>query len=330
MRGIVKRFPGVQALKDVSLDVRRGEVHVLLGENGAGKSTLIKVLSGAYRPDAGEILFDGRPVHLRSPRDAQALGVSTIYQEFTLAPDMSVADNVFLGRERLRHPRLGIVDRPAQMRQTSELLSMLGLEVAPDTVVKRLGVAEQQMVEIAKALSFQARLIVMDEPTAVLSTQEIDRLFETIRQLQARGVAVVYISHRLDEVQALGRPRHDPPRRRGCRHRAGAGHANRGDDPHDGRPDLAEKYPKPHVTPGEEALRVERLSRDGVFEDVSFRVRRGEILGIAGLVGSRPHGNGARSLRRGPARCRPHSAARQGSRRRVAAPRNPARRGARP
>src|SRR5262245_60531275 len=180
LQAIVKRFPGVLALSGVALEVRRGEVHAVLGENGAGKSTLIKVVSGVYRPDAGKIQVDGRPVDIRTPHDAQALGISTIYQEFTLAPDMTVAENVFLGREPLRLRALAIVDRKALIRQTRDVLASLDLHIDPEATVKHLGVAQQQMVEIAKALSLDARLIIMDEPTATLTSQEIDRLFEAI------------------------------------------------------------------------------------------------------------------------------------------------------
>ena len=287
MRGIDKRFPGVQALNDVSLDLHLGEVHVLLGENGAGKSTLIKVLSGAYPPDSGEIRLDGQPVRLGTPHDAQVLGISTIYQEFNLAPDMSVADNVFLGREPMWSRTLGIVDKKKLIDQTRKLLDSLDVQIAPEAIVKELGVAQQQMVEIAKALSLDARIIVMDEPTAALTSHEIDRLFETIRELKRRGVAIIYISHRLDEVKALG------DRATILRDGACVGTVLVAETPLEdlvrmmvGR-DLKDKFPKIHVEPGEEALRVEHLTRKGVLRDVSFHVRRGEILGIAGLVGSR-------------------------------------------
>src|SRR5689334_16094087 len=203
LEGIVKRFPGVVALDGVSLEVRAGEVHALLGENGAGKSTLIKTISGVYHADAGEIRIDGEPVHIQNPHQAQARGISTIYQEFTLAPDMTVAENIFLGREPLRVPALAIVDRKELTRRAREVLASLDLHVDPDATVRQLGVAQQQMVEIAKALSLDARLIIMDEPTATLTSHEIDRLFVTIGRLTQRGVAVIYVSHRLDEVKAI-------------------------------------------------------------------------------------------------------------------------------
>jgi ABC-type sugar transport system ATPase subunit len=203
LRAIVKRFPGVVALNGVSLELRAGEVHALLGENGAGKSTLIKTISGVYQPDAGEIRVDGRPITIRNPYAAQTLGISTIYQEFTLAPDMTVAENIFLGREPLRIRALSIIDRRQLVRRARELLASLDLQIDPEASVRDLGVAQQQMVEIVKALSLDARLIIMDEPTATLTAHEIDRLFEAVRRLRQRGVAIVYVSHRLDEVEAL-------------------------------------------------------------------------------------------------------------------------------
>jgi ribose transport system ATP-binding protein len=287
LQAIVKRFPGVFALNDVGLDVVPGEVHALLGENGAGKSTLIKVISGVYRPDAGTIQVDGRPVDIRTPHDAQALGISTIYQEFTLAPDMTVAENIFLGREPLAMRALSIVDRKALVRQTRDVLDSLDLQLDPEAIVKHLGVAQQQMVEIAKALSLDARLIIMDEPTATLTSHEIDRLFDAIARLKQRKVALIYVSHRLDEVKAV---------------------CDRATILRDGTfvatvpvasttidemvrlmvgRDLKDKFPKVKSEPREEVLRVEQLTRKGELHGVSFYVRRGEIVGIAGLVGSK-------------------------------------------
>jgi ribose transport system ATP-binding protein len=287
LRGITKHFPGVVALHGVSLDVRAGEVHALLGENGAGKSTLIKTIAGVYRPDAGEIRIEGQQARIRNPHDAQALGISTIYQEFTLAPDMSVAENVFLGREPLRIRALGVVDRGALIRRTREVLASLDLQIDPDAIVKHLGVAQQQMVEIAKALSLDARLIIMDEPTATLTSHEIDRLFETIDRLRRRGVAVVYVSHRLDEVKAIA------DRATILRDGACVATLPVASTTIDemirlmvGR-DLKDKFPKVAIEPGAEVLRVEQLTRTGILHGVSLRVRRGEVLGIAGLVGSK-------------------------------------------
>ena len=287
LRGITKRFPGVVALNSVSLDVRAGEVHALLGENGAGKSTLIKTIAGVYHPDAGEIHIDGQPVRIRNPHDAQALGISTIYQEFTLAPDMSVAENVFLGREPLRIRALAIVDRRELTRRTREVLASLDLQIDPEATVKHLGVAQQQMVEIAKALSLDARLIVMDEPTATLTSHEIDRLFETIDRLKRRGVGIVYVSHRLDEVKAIAD--RATILRDGARVATVPVTSTTVDEMIRlmvGR-DLKDKFPKVAIEPGPEVLRVEQLTRKGILHGVSLHVRRGEILGIAGLVGSK-------------------------------------------
>jgi len=287
LEGIVKRFPGVVALNGVSLEVRAGETHALLGENGAGKSTLIKTIAGVYHPDAGEIRLDGRPARIRNPHDAQALGISTIYQEFTLAPDMSVAENIFLGREPLLIRALSIVDRRELIRRTRDVLTSLDLQIDPEATVRHLGIAQQQMVEIAKALSLDARLIIMDEPTATLTSHEIDRLFETIGRLEQRGVAVIYVSHRLEEVKAIaGRA----TILRDGTYVATVPVASTTIDEMIrlmvGR-DLKEKFPKVKVAPGDEVLRVEHLTRNGILHDISFSVRRGEIVGIAGLVGSK-------------------------------------------
>jgi ribose transport system ATP-binding protein len=284
MRGIVKRFPGVLALDAVDFDLRPGEVHVLLGENGAGKSTLIKVLSGVYPPDAGEILFDGAPVTIRTPLDAQRLGVSTIYQELNLVPEMTVAENIFLGREPMRG--MGLVDRKEQVRQARALLDDLQLDIDPRALVRTLGIAQQQMVEIAKALSLDARLIVMDEPTAVLTSREIERLFATISQLKQSGVGIIYISHRLEEIRIVG------DRATVLRDGVRVGTVPVATTPIDrlirlmvGR-DLEEKFGKLAVPFGAEAMRIEHLNRAGVLHDISFHVRCGEILGVAGLVGA--------------------------------------------
>jgi len=286
MREIVKRFPGVLALNNVNLSVLPGEVHVLIGENGAGKSTLIKILSGVYPPDSGAILFEGKPVSIRSPYDAQLLGVSTIYQELNLVPDMTVAENIFLGREPMRIASLGIVDRKLLEKRARELLATFNLEVDPRAIVKTLGIAQQQMVEIAKALSLKSRIIVMDEPTAVLTSHEIEQLFSAIAKLRQRGVSVIYISHRLDEVKTLG------DRATILRDGNSVGTVNVADASVDqlirmmvGR-DLKDKFPKLKFAPGEEVLRVEHLSRKGVLHDINFRLFRGEVLGIAGLVGA--------------------------------------------
>jgi ribose transport system ATP-binding protein len=203
MRAISKTFPGVRALDDVSLSVDAGTVHVLLGQNGAGKSTLMRILCGAHHPDAGEILVDGRPVQLKSPADARRLGIAVIFQEFSLVPYLNLAQNIFLGREPGgRIP--GGIDHRKMHAEARRLLSGLGLDVDTRTLAHELGVAQQQVVEIAKALSQNARILVMDEPTAALSDREIARLFDRIRALKQHGVAIVYISHRLQEIFEIG------------------------------------------------------------------------------------------------------------------------------
>ena len=197
MAGIAKSFPGVQALSGVDLTVGRGEVHALLGENGAGKSTLLKILAGAQQPDAGRITFDGAEVRLANPHAAQQLGIVTIYQEFNLIPTLSIAENVFIGRLPVR---LGRVDGGELQRRTRSLIEEVGLAVDPRRLVADLSVAEQQMVEIARALSMSAKLVVMDEPTSALSDKEVQRLFSIVAGLKARGISVVFVTHRLEEV----------------------------------------------------------------------------------------------------------------------------------
>ncbi|HET9131756.1 MAG TPA: ATP-binding cassette domain-containing protein, partial [Terriglobia bacterium] len=196
MRGVSKSFPGVRALDAVSLAVNAGEVHMLVGQNGAGKSTLIKVLCGAYHPDRGEFLIEGKSVRIHSVADARRLGIAVIFQEFSLVPFLNVAQNIFLGRE--------LRDRRRMHTEAMRLLELLGIQIDTHSLVNDLGVAQQQMVEIAKALSQNARILVMDEPTAALSEHEIVRLFERIRKLKEDGIAIIYISHRLREVFEIG------------------------------------------------------------------------------------------------------------------------------
>jgi ribose transport system ATP-binding protein len=293
MRGISKRFPGVVALDGVDLTLGAGDVHMLLGENGAGKSTLMKILSGAYRKDAGEIRMNGRVVEIGSPRDALALGIRVIYQDLNLVPQLSVAENIYLGAMPTRAP--GVVDWRTLNQQTSQLLDDLGMALDPRTRVRRLGLAQQQMVEIAKALrnvgaGFQASpgagILVMDEPTSALTSREVGQLFSLIERLASRGVAIVYITHRLDEVFRIG---HRVTVLRDGR--LVATHpledvnvsalvklmANR---------DLTEHFPKTRARRGPELLRVDGVSRRGALSDVSFALHAGEVLGIAGLLGA--------------------------------------------
>ncbi|WP_220039989.1 sugar ABC transporter ATP-binding protein [Nonomuraea aridisoli] len=286
MQGIVKQFPGVRALDGVDLDVRAGEVHCLLGQNGAGKSTLIKVLAGAHQPDEGTILFEGKEVRPTSPIDAIRLGFATIYQELDLVDGLSVAENIFLGHE---HARFGFTNRAAANRAASEVLARLGHpEIRPSTEVGRLSPAAKQVVSMARALSREARLIIMDEPSAALAHDEVANLFRIIRELTAQGVAVVYISHRLEEIREIG----DRVTVLKDGRTVAVGLAAR-DTPTSRIVSLMTGRNVEYVFPprggrelGDEVLRVENLSARGVFSDVSFSVRAGEIVGLAGLVGS--------------------------------------------
>ena len=203
LRGISKSFVGVQALDDVSFELHRGEVHILLGENGAGKSTLMKILCGAYKADAGEFFYKGNAVKIAKPSDAKSYGIAVIFQEFTLVPHLSVAQNIFLGRE-FRGRWTGLLDKARMRSEAQQILDELEMAIDPDAELVTLGVAQQQMVEIAKALSQNAQILVLDEPTATLSDKETGKLFEMIAKLKSRGVAMVYISHRMAEVFSIG------------------------------------------------------------------------------------------------------------------------------
>ena len=284
LRGISKAFDAVQALADVDLDLRAGEAHALVGENGAGKSTLVKILAGALEPDTGEILLDGEPLALRGPADALAAGIAVIYQEPTLFPDLSVAENIFMGRQPLG--RLRRIDKARMREQARRLFDRLGHHLDPDRPARGLSIADQQLVEIAKALSFDARVLIMDEPTAALSGIEVERLFAVVRALREQGAAIVFISHRFDEVFALCD--RITVMRDGRRVSSDATADVTVDEVVRrmvGR-EVSAMFPKTATTPGEVALEVEGLTREGVFSDVSFRVRRGEIVALAGLVGA--------------------------------------------
>lgn len=284
LANIRKSFPGVHALRNASLDIHAGEVHVILGQNGAGKSSLIKVLCGAYIADGGDIEFGGKKVSVRGPADASALGVAVIFQEFSLAPYLDIAQNIFLGREQ-GFMRLGLVDKAAMRRAARDILRQLGLDYDPATFAADLGVAQQQMVEIAKALSQNARILVMDEPTAAISEREADRLFEVIERLKRQGVAIVYISHRMKEVQALG------DRITVMRDGAVVDSFQRGQVSAEemvramiGRSldSLSRREPRPA---GAVVLAARHL-RTAKLADISLEVRAGEVVGLAGLVGS--------------------------------------------
>ena len=285
MSGITKRFPGVVALDDVQLEVHAGEVLVLLGENGAGKSTLMKILGGAYHADAGRIELKGREVKIGSPRDALDLGIAVIYQEFNLVSQLSVMENVFMGREPRVPGRPGVIDWARMRRETSAILRELDLPIDPGHQVGKLGVAQQQMVEIARSVSANADVVVMDEPTSALTNHEIVQLFRVVRQLQARGAGVIYISHRLEEVPQVGTTVNVLRDGRYVDTRPASAPIADLIRLMVGR-DLTKQYPKEPVEAGAEVLRVEHLERRGVLNDASFSVRAGEILGVAGLVGA--------------------------------------------
>jgi ABC-type sugar transport system ATPase subunit len=282
-KGVYKEFPGVMALTNVDFDLRPGEVHVLLGENGAGKSTLIKIFSGLYTKDGGQIFVNGEETEIGSPLEALKLGITTIYQEFNLVSTLTVAENIFLGKEKMKHR---LIDWKRMFSEADILLESLDMHVDSRTVVRDLGVAEKQMVEIAKALSEKAKILILDEPTAVLTAREIEKLFSIIKNLRNQGVGIIYISHRLDEIPLVGD--------RVTVLRDGALVGTIGIHEGDqstwirmmvGR-ELKDKFPARQVQRGKELLRVENLSRRGVLDNISFTLHRGEILGIAGLVGA--------------------------------------------
>jgi rhamnose transport system ATP-binding protein len=279
-----KSFGAVKALIDGSVTLLPGEAHALLGENGAGKSTLVKILAGVHRPDSGSLVVDGAPAEFSGPADAKAAGVAIIYQEPTLFPDLSVAENIFMGRQPLGRGRS--IDRRAMNADARAIFARLGVVLDPARPARGLSVADQQIVEIAKALSLDAKVLVMDEPTAALTNVEVERLFEVMRTLRSHGAAVLFISHRLEEVFAScqrvtimrdGRfvrtaPIEDLTIDDIIRSMVGR--------------DLDSLFPKTATKPGDVVLEVESLSREGAFHDISFTVRRGEIVALAGLVGA--------------------------------------------
>jgi rhamnose transport system ATP-binding protein len=284
LRGISKTYGGVHAVEDVSFGIAPASTHALVGENGAGKSTLVKILTGVISADTGTVFVDGEPRSVGGPSGAHRLGIVAMYQDPTVFEDLTVAENVFAGRYPRR--RLGAVDWKTMRRDAGRLLEEIGADLAPDAPVRGLSVADRQLIEIAKALSSSARLLIMDEPTAALSLQEVDNLFGVVRRLHDRGVAVIFISHRLEEVSEIADTvtilrdgRHVE-----TRPVAGLSHAEMirlmvGRS-------LDALFPKEEAEIGEAVLKAEGLTRRGVFSDVSFEVRRGEIVGLAGFVGS--------------------------------------------
>lgn len=283
MKDMVKQFPGVKAVDNVTLKVRPGTVHALMGENGAGKSTMMKILAGEYDPDGGEIFFEGKKVEIKTTKDAFEVGISTVYQELNLVGDMTIAENMFLGRE----PQKGLfVDGHTIHQETEQYLKNIGLGVNPRTKLKDLTVANQQMVEIAKGLNRGSKLIVLDEPTSAISDTEVEKLFSLIRELREKGITFIYISHKLDEIFAISDevtvmrdgtwvdtvPTSTLNKDSLIRLMVGR--------------ELTNLFPKVEVDIGDVVFKAEGLSRGKAFKDVSFDLHRGEILGVAGLIGA--------------------------------------------
>ncbi|WP_240489060.1 sugar ABC transporter ATP-binding protein [Cohnella thermotolerans] len=285
MKNVRKEFPGVVALDNVSFEVRRGEVHGLMGENGAGKSTLMKVLAGIYQPDSGDILLRGEKVRFQSPRDSLQKGIAMIHQELNSVLDMTVAENIFLGRE-LTVPGTGIVKRRLLKEMTREILQQIRSDIDPNRKLRSLSVAEMQMVEIAKALSYQSDIIIMDEPTSAITDREVNILFGVIEELKASGKAIIYISHKMDELFRLTD--------RITVLRDGQYIATRDTSELTQRDliqmmvgrDLTQIYPKEDIEIRDVLLEVKNLSRHNEFRNINLQVRGGEIVGIAGLMGA--------------------------------------------
>lgn len=283
MENISKFFPGVKALDDVTLTLNHGEVHVLLGENGAGKSTLMKILVGIHRADKGKIIYNGREMHFNSYKDAEKAGISIVYQEFNLIPQLTVAENIFFGKQPLKK---GTIHWKKMRQDARRILARLGADISPESIVSHLGVAQQQMVEIAKVMSAEAKVVVFDEPTASLTEKEKEMLFKIIRQMKDDGVTMVYISHRLEEIYQIG------DRATILRDGQYIGTVEISGTAMDqlitmmvGR-ELKDLFPRTDHTPGDVVLKVQNLKCGKFVKQVSFEARKGEILGFAGLMGS--------------------------------------------
>lgn len=286
MKGVSKSFSGVQVLHNIDIEVKKGEVHVLLGENGAGKSTIIKILTGAYTKDTGKILWDGKILNVTKPKDAIDAGIATIYQELNLVPQLSVMENIFLGHEKKKGGKHSLLNRAEMKKEAKVLMERLGQKVSPDELVGNLGVGQQQLVEIAKALSLNARLIIMDEPTSSLSAKEAEQLLSTIELLRKEGMTFIYISHRLEEIKRIGD--RITILRDGSKVKTVSVKTTTIDEMIAlmvGR-SLDKKFPKIKFNKGEEGLRVERLKLTPKSKEINFAAYQGEILGISGLVGA--------------------------------------------
>ncbi|MEK9198109.1 sugar ABC transporter ATP-binding protein [Ureibacillus sp. 179-F W5.1 NHS] len=285
MSGITKAFSGNVVLNNVQFELADGEIHALMGENGAGKSTMMKILSGIYTKDAGEIKVDGQVVNFKSPKDAEKLGIIVIHQELNMLPDLTVAQNLFLGKE-LTYGKTGILKTRQMEKEATQLLSKLGLNINPKTRTGDLSVGKQQIIEIAKAIASNAKVIVMDEPTAALTDREIETLFQTIRELKAKGISFVYISHRMEEIFAIC------DRITILRDGQYVGVRNIPETNFDeivammvGR-QLGERFPVRKSVIGDTKLEVRNLTVNGLFHNLSFELRKGEVLGVAGLMGA--------------------------------------------
>ncbi|MCF7928693.1 MAG: sugar ABC transporter ATP-binding protein [Spirochaetales bacterium] len=291
IEGIYKAFPGVQALSDVHIELRESEVHAVCGENGAGKSTLMKIITGVHKPDEGTILLQGDPLKVKDPNDAYSKGIAIIYQESSLFPDLTVLENMFMGHE-IEKPLLpffkkaSMIDYPAMRKKARAIFNRLGMDLDLDTKITNLGVATKQMVEIAKALSLDSRILILDEPTAALTSKEVDTLFETIKRISGEGVSMLYISHRLDEIFQIAD--------RVTVLRDGQ-YINTEDVVNVTKPqlvswmvgrDLDNLYPKEQAEISDVILDVRGMSQEGVIENIGFTLKRGEILGISGLAGA--------------------------------------------
>ncbi|WP_342514882.1 sugar ABC transporter ATP-binding protein [Sporosarcina sp. FSL K6-1522] len=286
VKDVSKSFSGVQVLHNINLDVEEGEVHVLLGENGAGKSTIIKILTGAYTKDTGEVWWDGKVLNVTKPKDAIDAGIATIYQELNLIPELSVMENIFLGHEKKKGNKYSLLDRRQMRKDSMVLMERLGQKVDPDELIGSLGVGQQQLVEIAKALSLNARLIIMDEPTSSLSAREAEELLLTIERLQKEGITFIYISHRLEEIKRIGN--RITVLRDGANVQTVPVETTSIDQMITlmvGR-SLDNKFPKVKFEKGNEGLKVENLKLTPESEPINFTAYQGEILGISGLVGA--------------------------------------------
>lgn len=283
MKDITKSFPGVKALDSVSLTLRRGSIHALLGENGAGKSTLMKILTGAYRRESGEIRYKGQPVDFHNEKEALNAGIAIVPQELSYVPGLTIEENIFLGREPAKG---GMLRKKERQEKARELIGELGLHLDPKSKMADINIAQCQMVEIIKAISRRAEVVVMDEPTSSLTPVETEMMFEQVRALKAKGIAVVYISHKLDEIMALC---DEITVLRDARRIGGLSRAEASEEKivsmMVGR-EMGKVYPPVGVCGKEEVLRVEHLTMPGVFEDISFSLHKGEVLGFSGMVGA--------------------------------------------